>query len=98
MLKNILKKKPSIFTSYSNQNNYELENFANLQATLELWKQKQKIIQSQFEFNIPNYIIDEIIELEKTKNYSNLHALLLLAVDNNRISVEEANLIEQFYC
>ena len=26
MLKNILKKKPSIFTSYSNQNNYELEN------------------------------------------------------------------------
>lgn len=98
MLKNILKKKPSIFTSYSNQNNYELENFANLQTTLETWMKKQKIIQSQFEFTIPNYIIDEIIDLEKTKNSSNLHSLLLLAVDNKRISMEEAKLIEHFYC
>lgn len=98
MFNNIFTHKKSTSSDYSTQINNPPEKNLALQATLETWKQKQKIIQSQFDFIIPNYIIDEIIDLEMCKNYSNLHSLLFLAVDNKRLSKEQALLIKQIYC
>lgn len=69
-----------------------------LKKSLEIWNEKQKEIQANFDFIVPNYIIDEIIYLEPSKDYSKLHSLLLLAVYNRRISMEEAVKIEQVYC
>ena len=43
-------------------------------------------------FEIPNYIIDEIIN---GKDYANLCALLCLAVSNNRISEKNANILKE---
>ena len=56
----------------SNLSNIE-QHISELKKQIELWNKKATFIQSQFDFIIPNYIIDEIIRKENSKNYSNLH-------------------------
>jgi len=69
-----------------------------LQNKLADWNQKAKKIQSQLNFTLPNYLIDEIIDNENTKNYLNLHSLVNCAVINGRITKENAKLIKELYC
>lgn len=68
-----------------------------LQNRIIEFKEKAKKIQSCFDFTIPDYIIDEIIENEEKKEYINLHYLINLAVINGRISKDNGKIIKQKY-
>lgn len=61
------------------------------------WNKKAKIIQSKFNFILPDYIIDEIIKNEEKKDYLNLNYLINLAVINGRISKDNGKLIKKTY-
>ncbi len=69
------------------------EEIQNIQKQLNLWNKKSKLIQSQFNFKLPKYIIDEIIRNEKTKLYYNLHSLINLAIISNKLSTKNREAI-----
>ena len=62
------------------------------------WKEKAKKIQSSFDFLLPNYIIDEIIEKGNSikQNYQNLYCLINCAVINGRITKENGITLRQY--
>ena len=64
---------------------------------VKIWKQKASKIQSRFDFAIPNYILDEIIEHEDSTCKDNLYYLINCAVMNNRITLENARKIREVY-
>lgn len=68
-----------------------------LQQKLAIWEQKASEIQLKFDFYLPDYIIDEIIENEDSKNFLNLYYLINCAVANERISESNAELLKQTY-
>ena len=57
-------------------------------------KQKMKEIQSNFNFEIPDYVLEEII----IGNKENLRALIGLAKVNNRFSENQANILISIFC
>lgn len=61
------------------------------------WNKKASEIQSHFDFVIPNYILDEIIELENSTYKDNLYCLINCAVMNSRITLENAKKIREVY-
>ena len=79
---------------FESNNNYELQELKN--KVLE-WNNKAKIIRDNFNFFIPNYIIDEIILCEKNKDYINLYYLINCAVLNNKISKSNGLLLKKEY-
>lgn len=100
MLKNLLKYKLSSL-NFSNQiKEFEHKQFElnNLQDEISEWNNKSIKIQSNFDFVLPNYIIDEILENENTKNYFNLHYLINCAVINGRITEDNGKLLKKIYC
>lgn len=100
MLKKILKEK-LLFLSYSDQIKeieYKQAEFKKLQDKISDWNQKATKIQSNFDFILPNYLIDEIVENEEKKDYLNLHYLINCAVVNGRISKNNGKIIKQIYC
>ena len=92
--KNVLINTTDMLNNLKNKEN-ELDK---LQNKLSDWNQKAKKIQSKLNFTLPNYLIDEIIDNENTKNYLNLHSLINCAVINGRITKENAKLIKELYC
>lgn len=64
---------------------------------VKIWQQKASEIQSRFDFVIPNYILDEIIEHENSNYKDNLYYLINCAVMNNRITIENAKKIREVY-
>lgn len=64
---------------------------------VKIWHQKANHIQSLFDFAIPNYILDEIIEQENSTCKDNLYYLINCAVMNNRITLENAKKIREVY-
>ena len=78
----------------SNLSNIE-QHISELKKQIELWNKKATFIQSQFDFIIPNYIIDEIISNEYSKNYSNLHYLINAAVVNKRLTKNNGNILKE---
>ena len=64
---------------------------------VKIWKQKASKIQSHFDFAIPNYILDEIIEHEDSIFKDNLYYLINCAVMNNRITPANARKIREIY-
>ncbi len=80
----------------SNLSNIE-QHISELKKQIELWNKKATFIQSQFDFIIPNYIIDEIISNEYSKNYSNLHYLINAAVINKRLTKNNGNILKELY-
>lgn len=58
------------------------------------------------DFDVPHYIFDEIVEyIEQTAQgrcrcmkWTNIKALLMCAIQNNRITLEQAKYIEKTYC
>ena len=80
----------------SNLSNLE-QHISELKKQIELWNKKATFIQSQFDFIIPNYIIDEIISNEYSKNYSNLHYLINAAVVNKRLTKNNGNILKELY-
>lgn len=68
-----------------------------MQNKIRIWRKKAKNIQANFAFDLPNYIIDEIIEKENCNDYENLYCLINCAVLNGRISRENADKIKHVY-
>ena len=60
-------------------------------AQLEIERKK---IQDNFNFKIPVYILDEIIEEDEKYNVENINVLINLAKINNRISKEDAMILK----
>lgn len=61
------------------------------------WNKKASEIQARFDFAIPNYILDEIIEQGDSTYKDNLYYLINCAVMNNRITIENAKKIREVY-
>lgn len=64
---------------------------------IKIWNKKASEVQSRFDFAIPNYIIDEIIEQENSTYKDNLYCLINCAVMNDRMTAENAKKIREFY-
>ena len=64
---------------------------------VKIWNKKAVEIQSRFDFAIPNYILDEIIEHENNSYKDNLYCLINCAVMNNSITSENAKKIREVY-
>lgn len=57
--------------------------------------QRSKEIQSRYNFEIPNYVLDEWYYAEKDNNFYNVIGLLNLAKMNNRISQENVSRLKE---
>lgn len=91
MLKKILSLLPKVEATKQQLNQNNFQNY------IENWNKKACEIKSKFHFSIPNYIIDEIIENEKNKNYFNLHCLVNCAVLNGKLSEKNGKIIKEKY-
>ena len=76
---------------------YTQKNLKDLQNAINNWNTKFKNIQSNFSFKLPNYIVDEIIDNEDSKDFSNLHYLINCAVINGRISESHGKMLKNSY-
>ena len=63
-------------------------------AQLEIERKK---IQDNFKFNIPIYVLDEIIDADGKVIKDNLNAIINLARVNDRITIEEAEVLKKHY-
>ena len=92
---------PSIYKGFKDKKQAEkyLKNITEKQVEIELKRNEihrfnrlKEKLEMECHFEIPNYIIDEIIN---GNNYENLCSLLWLAVENNRISKKNANILKE---
>lgn len=99
----MLKEKPKHILSFFNYSKqltdieYKQKELTELKRQIIDWKKKASIIQSNFDFILPNYIIDEIIENEGNKNYLNLYYLINCAIINGRLSEENGKELRKEY-
>lgn len=98
MLKKVLKKIKTKQKSldYSQISKIQIET-KNLQNKLDKFDKEKEIIQNQFNFIIPDYLIDEIIESNTTKIYRNLNCLINCAIINGTLSKENGSILKQAY-
>lgn len=92
MFKNLFK-----VNNVSNELKTSLIEVNKLEKKISDSKEKAKEIQAKFNFQIPDYIIDEIVENETSKSYINLHYLINCALVNERISESNAKILKQVY-
>lgn len=64
---------------------------------INIWNKKASEVQARFNFTIPNYILDEIIEQENSSYKDNLYCLINCAVMNHSITSENAKKIRELY-
>ena len=69
-----------------------------IQEEINDWNKKSKIIQSQFNFNIPDYLIDEIICYENEKDILNLYSIINCAVISGKITSDNGKKLKEVYC
>lgn len=91
-----------MFKRIFNKNNYYNTNtvehdYNKLQESLCHLNKRANELQANFDFYIPDYIIQEIIENEDSKNFVNLHYLINCAVLNEKLSENNANLLKKIY-
>lgn len=98
MLNKVLKKVKSKHRNldYSQISKIQIET-KNLQNKLDAFNKEKEIIQNQFNFIIPDYLIDEIIESNTTKIYLNLNYLINCAIINGTLSKENGLILKQAY-
>lgn len=79
--------------------NFKKENYKEknekLLKKIERQKEKEEIIQKEFDFLIPDYVLSEIAESDERIDKNNICALINLAILNNRINKENANILKQ---
>jgi len=66
-----------------------------LKEYLNFLKDERKKIQDKFNFNVPTYILDEIIESKNRNRKENINALINLAKVNDRITAEQAKILKE---
>ena len=69
-----------------------------LQERLDYITTQGKEIQKNFEFAIPNYVLEEIVDNQNKQQKLNLIAIINLATINNRLTREQANRLKDTYC
>lgn len=69
-----------------------------LQERLNYITTQGREIQKKFEFAIPNYVLEEIIDTRNKQQKLNLVAIINLATINNRLTQEQANRLKDTYC
>lgn len=97
MSRKLLKIKTSSLLTKLQDSEFKKAEFERLQEDFFKWNQKAKEIQSKFDFILPNYIIDEIIENEEKKTYFNLYCLINCAVINGTISQNNEKRLKEVY-
>ena len=65
-----------------------------LKEEIEIMENQRKKIQDKFQFEIPIYILDEIIESINKNREDNINCLINLAKINDRITEEHANALK----
>lgn len=74
----------------------EIKEYVKRQMNMqEMINQRSKEIQSKYEFEIADYVLDEWCYAEKHNNFNNVIELINLARINNRISLENSNRLKQ---
>lgn len=79
-----------------NRSDIEERNRILKQKIAQLEVQREKI-QNRFNFKIPVYVLDEIIESNDRVIKDNLNAIINLARVNDRISLKEAEVLKEHY-
>ncbi len=93
-MKKKVEKKSSLFKRIFTNHSTLQDEITDLQNEIKSWDLKSNEIQSNFDFTIPNYILDEIIDQQSLSNKDNLFALINCAVINGSISRESAQKIK----
>ncbi len=99
MLNKILRNALLNYTKLDKYSNFykKQSEIKDLQNKLNIFNQEKKNIQSKFDFNIPDYLIDEIIESHSNKIYNNLQYLINCAIINGKISKENGYMLKKVY-
>lgn len=69
-----------------------------LQERLNYITTQGREIQKKFEFIIPNYVLEEIVDTQSKHQKTNLSAIINLAKINKRLTEEQANKLKEAYC
>lgn len=69
-----------------------------LQERLNYITTQGREIQKNFEFIIPNYVLEEIVDTQNKQQKTNLSAIINLAKINKRLTEEQANKLKEAYC
>lgn len=71
--------------------NYATTSVVEVNETIKEFENLKRKLENYFDFEIVDYIISDILEGE---NYNHVCLMISLAVVNNRISVENANILK----
>ena len=78
------------WTSSSTKDYYE--------ALADFLMTEQREIQKKFDFEIPGYVLEEIVFTQGKQQKDNLSTIINVAVINNRIKKKDADELKREYC
>lgn len=82
----------------TNGTSYSTKDLQGLLAELEFIKAQGREIQKNFDFTIPDYILEEIVLTRNKLEKLNLQIMINIAVINNRITKGQAIKLKKAYC
>lgn len=77
---------------------YSTKDLQRLLSELEYIKAQGREIQKNFDFTIPDYILEEIVLTRNKLEKSNLQIMINMAFLNNRITKGQAIKLKNVYC
>ena len=77
---------------------YSTKDLQGLLAELEFIKAQGREIQKNFDFTIPDYILEEIVLTRNKLEKLSLQIMINMAVINERITKAEGNKLKKIYC
>ncbi|MCR5146815.1 MAG: hypothetical protein K6B70_05680 [Clostridia bacterium] len=77
---------------------YSTKELQGLLAELEFIKAQGREIQKNFDFTIPDYILEEIVLTRNKLEKLSLQIMINMAVLNKRITNRQANKLKNAYC
>ena len=84
-----MNKKETIYTSSKEKSNFEY--YLEIQKRMEQAQKIKLLISKYFDFDIPNYIFEDIIE---ENSYNEICLTINIAMINQRITEENANIVK----
>ena len=82
----------------TNETSYSTKDLQRLLAELEFIKAQGREIKKNFDFTIPDYILEEIVLTRNKLEKLNLQIMINIAVINNRITKGQAIKLKKAYC
>lgn len=77
---------------------YSTKDLQGLLTELEFIKAQGREIQKNFEFTIPDYVLEEIVLTRNKLEKLSLQIMINMAVINNRITKANGNKLKEIYC